>query len=82
MDYVFTEDTVQVFSAALTNMPVKRNHEQKLKVKAGDCLNKISFKRLLELLTIAAKRIDLDLTGIDLQAIKGNKDPLTEEEIN
>jgi hypothetical protein len=27
MDYVFTEDTVQVFSTSLTNMPVKRNHE-------------------------------------------------------
>ena len=72
MDYRFTDDTVKEFSTSLTNIPIKRSHEPKIRVKAGESLNLISMSSLLDLLTIAARRVDLDIGGIDIIKIKRN----------
>ena len=50
MAYEFTEDTILGFMTALTNLPIREDHENKIKVFAGKCLNKISFSRMIELL--------------------------------
>jgi hypothetical protein len=81
MAYYFTEDTVLKFMASLTNLPTKEIYEFKVKVIAGKCLNKIGMSRFMELLQIAAPRIDLDIGGVDIVSLKGDSKPFTEQEI-
>ena len=45
MEYDFTEDTILGFMASLSNLPERESFEQKIKVVAGKCLNKISMVR-------------------------------------
>ena len=43
MGFTFTNDSVSNLSACLTNLPIKSWYDLKLKIVAGECLNKISI---------------------------------------
>jgi hypothetical protein len=81
MEYYFTEDTIQQFITSLTNLPIRDKNESRIKIYAGKSLNKISITRLIELLRISAPRVSLDISGLDLEVIKKDKTPFTEEEM-
>ena len=77
MGFSFTNDSVTSFSSCLTNLPVRTWLDKKVKIVAGESLNKISLEKLFQLLHISTPRVDLDLKGIDLRAIKKDKKQLT-----
>ena len=59
-------------------MPFEDNPNKRPTIVVGDCLRKISFENFTALLSVANRRVNLDIENVNLLSLEGYQEAINE----
>ena len=77
-DYTFTDVTLATFVRALNLVPLEEDEGQRRVVIMGESLRKVSFNSFMNLITVANKRVDLQIQNLDVMSLYGSEKEVNE----
>ena len=69
MKFKFSDPTCRVLTNSLSNLLIEKIPEKRYNLKIGESLNEVSFISIIDLVTLAYMRVNLDISEVDLKSI-------------
>ena len=77
-DYTFTDVTLATFVRALNLVPLEENEANRRVVIMGQSLRKVTFNSFMNLISVANKRVDLQIQNLNVMDLYGSEKEVNE----